>query len=253
MKINDYFEICVLTFNRLEFVMACLSSIINFTKVPYKLIVIDNGSTDGTKEFLQVLKDKNHIHTLVFNKENKGIAESKNQFLDLVEWKSDFIVMTDSDIVFPYTSPCWITQMLDIMTGAPEIGVLGLNFNDVNVAEDTKWWFSKQHEKHRMKNGYIELVSGFWGTLIPKATIDSVRKYNQSVYKDDKVFRCRSLYGETDEMFRQAIGKRGQACAIAPNLVGYNLGWDDKAKFVNYHIFKKIERSKAEAARKQGK
>jgi len=250
IKINDYFEICVITYNRLEFVSACLSSIINYTKSPYKLIVIDNNSTDGTKEYLQTLHTKKMIHTLILNNTNRGIAEAKNQCVDLLEWKSNFFVMTDSDIVFPYIEPSWEQQMVEVMNHHPKVGVLTLNFSSVNVAEDTKWWFEKQKEADRIKkDDLIRLESGFWGSLISKEALECVLDHNKKKYNEDKVFKCRSLYGETDEMFRQAITNSDKWCGVAKNLIGYNLGWDDNRRFSEYHMFKKIERYKAEQAR----
>jgi glycosyltransferase involved in cell wall biosynthesis len=250
--IRDYVEVCVLTYNRIEFVSACLSSIINHTKTPTKIFVIDNGSTDGTVEYLTSLLNKNLIHDLECNTENQGIAKPKNRFLEKVEFKSDFIIMTDSDIVFPYTKPCWLEQYNALFERYPELGMLSLNFDSVNVADDTQWWFAKHKEGHRKKNDdLIILDAGFWGTAISKKTIDRIKTYNKEKYLDD-VFRCKSLYGETDEMLRQALKENGFWCGIAKNIVGYNLGWDDNKKFKEYHMFKKIERSKAEQKRKEG-
>jgi len=248
--IYDYVEVCVLTYNRIEFVSACLSSIINHTKTPIKIFVIDNGSTDGTLEYLKSLQKKGLIYDLECNETNQGISKPKNRFLEKVEFKSDFIIMTDSDIVVPYTKPCWLEQYNTLFEKYPQIGMLSLNFDSVNVADDTRWWFSKHKESHRVKNDdLIILDAGFWGTAITKKSIEHVRKYNKTKFDDD-VFRCRSLYGETDEMLRQALRDNGYWCGIAKKLVGYNLGWDDNKKFGDYHIFKKIERSKAEQMRR---
>jgi len=251
IKLGNYFEICVVTYNRIELVSACLSSIINYTKLPYKLIVCDNYSTDGTREYLKLLEKKKLIHKLILNDTNLGIAESKNQLVDSLTWESDFFVLTDSDIVFPYTVPGWIEQMIDVMNHHPKLGTLNLNFDAVNVAQDTIWWFEKQNELHRQKKDDLLLLeAGFWGSLIPRSTIELLNTFNKIHYDDPKPFRCKSLYGETDEMFRSSIQKLDRWCGIAKNLIGLNLGWDDSKKFQNYHMFKKIERSKAENLRK---
>jgi len=251
-SIYNYVEVCVLTHNRLEFVSACLSSLINHSKNLLKIFVIDNGSTDGTVEYLQSLKKKNLIDDLQLNEKNMGIAQPKNDFLKKVSFKSNFIIMTDSDIVFPYTNPTWIEQYVDLLNKYPEIGMLSLNFDSVNVAEDTRWWFVKHKESARKKNDdLIVLETGFWGTAITKNAVDIVLAKNKEKYGIDEVFRCRSLYGETDEMLRQALRENKLWCAIARNLVGLNLGWDDKEKFGSYHMFKKIERSMAETIRKK--
>jgi glycosyltransferase involved in cell wall biosynthesis len=251
--IKDFFEIGIVTYNRLEFVSECISSIVNHTKAPFRIYVVDNASTDGTREYIEILNRKGLVHKFVLNNKNTGIAESKNRIVEMLEWKSDFFVLTDSDIVFPYMIPDWITVMLDTMNRHPALGVLGMNFLDINVPEDTRWWFQKQLEPHRQKkHDLIVLESGFWGSLVPKNIIEGVSRFNRTKYGDSKPFRCRSLYGETDEMFRDTLSKMGRWCGVARNVVGINLGWDDSSRFGNYHIFKKKQRSVAEKLRKEG-
>lgn len=246
-------EIALLTYNRLEWVQTCLSSIIAFTDYPYRLIIFDNGSTDGTLEYLRLLKEKGFIYELIESKVNLGIAEPKNIILKKLEWTSDYFVLTDSDIVFPFTSPSWINQQVALLNKYPQLGFCALNFDATNVPDDTRWWFGKQLEAHRLKgDDLILLESGFWGTMITKKAIEDVRGYNQLMGVNE-VFRCRSLYGETDEMFRQAIKATDNWFGVARQIKGINLGWSDPKKFVNYHMFKKIERSKAEKLRYQEK
>lgn len=252
LEIGNCVEVCVVTYNRLEYVQACLSSIMSYTGVPLKIVVCDNGSTDGTKEYLELLHRKRLIHKVIFNRENLGIAESKNQLVRALEWESDFFILTDSDIVFPYGNPCYIKCMLEILNRHPQCGVLNLNFESHYVPEESKWWFEKQKESHRLKkDDLILLESGFWGSMITRKTIEEVQKFNKLYYKDPSPFRCRSLYGETDEMFRLALSKMNIWGGVAKNLIGINLGWNDKLKFGDYHMFKKIQRVEAERKRRE--
>ena len=46
-------SIVIVTHNQLEFTRQCLDSINRLTDEPYELIVVDNGSTDGTVEYLR--------------------------------------------------------------------------------------------------------------------------------------------------------------------------------------------------------
>ena len=42
----------VVTHNRLELLKRCIYQLKNLSTNPAKILIIDNGSTDGTKEFL---------------------------------------------------------------------------------------------------------------------------------------------------------------------------------------------------------
>jgi GT2 family glycosyltransferase len=64
-------------FNRLEYTQKCLESIFKFgSKFEFEIIVVDNASTDSTKEYLTGMPGK--IVT-VHNKENLGFAKACNQ------------------------------------------------------------------------------------------------------------------------------------------------------------------------------
>lgn len=48
-------SIVILTLNQLEYTKQCVDSIARHTPEPHELIFVDNGSTDGTLEYLRAL------------------------------------------------------------------------------------------------------------------------------------------------------------------------------------------------------
>lgn len=62
-------SIIILTYNNLEKTKLCLESIRKYTKEEvYEIIVVDNHSTDGTKEWLKVQNDIK----VIYNDTNLG-------------------------------------------------------------------------------------------------------------------------------------------------------------------------------------
>ncbi len=55
MDSKDKVSIVLATYNQLDYTRLCLRSIRDCTDVPYELIVVDNGSTDGTPEYLKTI------------------------------------------------------------------------------------------------------------------------------------------------------------------------------------------------------
>ena len=55
LPVPDYglTSIVIVTYNEIEFTRQCLDSIRLLTDEPYELIVVDNGSTDGSVEYLR--------------------------------------------------------------------------------------------------------------------------------------------------------------------------------------------------------
>lgn len=90
-------SIIIITFNRKKILKRCINSLLTQTYQGKKeLIIIDDGSTDGTKN--QIIKlQKKYKNIKYFFQENKGFASARN--LGLKKAKGDIIAFTDDDCV----------------------------------------------------------------------------------------------------------------------------------------------------------
>ena len=88
MKILVY----TITYNRLELTMKYLDSLKRHTEVPFDHIVFDNGSTDGTVEWL-----KGNNYNVIEYGENLGITEAQNRGLKDIYKDYDLIIKFDND------------------------------------------------------------------------------------------------------------------------------------------------------------
>ena len=95
-------SIITLTYNHLDFTKQYIESLYKYTS-DFELIVVDNGSTDGTVEYLKSL-DKDNLK-LVFNKENLGFSKGNNQGIEISE--SEYIGFLNNDILL---SPNWFIE-----------------------------------------------------------------------------------------------------------------------------------------------
>jgi GT2 family glycosyltransferase len=84
--------IYTLTWNRLEYTKHCLEVLRAKAGYPYDHIIIDNGSSDGTVEWL----GRQDFHAVVSNPVNAGISRASNQALDLAR-EHDLIIKFDND------------------------------------------------------------------------------------------------------------------------------------------------------------
>jgi dolichol-phosphate mannosyltransferase len=95
--VNSNLTIILPSYNELDTLVPLLESIyfeIN-NSITFKIIVVDDGSTDGTRDQLVAFcTDKNWIK-LIFTDRRIGLAESI--YLGVVESESDFIAVMDSD------------------------------------------------------------------------------------------------------------------------------------------------------------
>lgn len=108
-------SIVILTHNQLPLTDKCLQSIRQHTK-DYELIVVDNGSTDGTVAYLHRQSDV-IVHE---NKENLGFATGCNQGFELS--KGDNILFLNNDTI---VTEHWLENMLRVLYENERVGMVG--------------------------------------------------------------------------------------------------------------------------------
>lgn len=87
-------------FNQLEYTKGCLESILkDDDRSPYEIIVVDNGSSDGTRAYLEELSrrlDRTRDRLVpIFNETNLGVAPAWNQGLRAATGKTIGILNND--------------------------------------------------------------------------------------------------------------------------------------------------------------
>jgi GT2 family glycosyltransferase len=100
-------SIVIPVFNQLEFTVQAVESVMKYTQVPFVLIIVDNGSSDGTKGYLEDLQKRYENVKVISNEENNGYVGAFNQALDLVE--GDHVVSLNNDVI---VSPGWLNNLL---------------------------------------------------------------------------------------------------------------------------------------------
>ena len=84
-------SICIPTFNRSKTIFRAIDSILKQTYKPYEIIVVDDGSTDGTKD----LVINKYPSIKYFYLSNNGVSKARNKGVH--ESKGEWIAFLDSD------------------------------------------------------------------------------------------------------------------------------------------------------------
>jgi GT2 family glycosyltransferase len=111
-------SIIIPVFNNLNLTQQCLDSIFqNTTPGLYEVIVVDNGSTDGSREYLQSLEPRIRY---IRNPRNLFFARGCNRGA----WaaRSENLLFLNNDTV---VKPGWLEAMLEVLLQSPEIGIVG--------------------------------------------------------------------------------------------------------------------------------
>lgn len=122
------FSVITLSHNKLLYTQRCLSAIIRDSLVaaPWELIVIDNGSADGSYEWCQnELTTLGQAHgvpvTVLRNEGNIGCSVARNQGIAVA--KGRYVVFIDNDIM-PRTRR-WLPLLQETLAQTPQAGMVG--------------------------------------------------------------------------------------------------------------------------------
>jgi glycosyltransferase involved in cell wall biosynthesis len=106
---NALVSLILVCSNQLEFTRQCVESILRNTRSPYELIVVDNGSTDGTPEVLEALRRRSGPQRveILRNETNQGHPAAVNQALPRA--RGGYVVFLDNDTIL---TPGWLEGLI---------------------------------------------------------------------------------------------------------------------------------------------
>jgi len=100
-------SIVVVAVDGLPFTRLSLESVLEHTEAPpFELIVVDNGSSDGTRDYVERLAERDGRVRVIRNDENRGFAPAVNQ--GLAEARGETLVLLNNDAVVPRG---WLTRL----------------------------------------------------------------------------------------------------------------------------------------------
>jgi GT2 family glycosyltransferase len=114
-------SIVVVTHQRRELTRLCLESLFARTEWPrYELLVVDNGSTDGTLDLLEgFARRRPALRTMAFA-ENRGFPRACNA--GLAEARGDVLVLLNNDTVL---TRGWLAALHRHLSENPRVGLVG--------------------------------------------------------------------------------------------------------------------------------
>jgi GT2 family glycosyltransferase len=108
-------SIIIPTHNKLSLLEQCIYEIRRFTNTPFEIIVVDNGSTDGTLAYLQ----REEINFISFPN-NRGFCIACNAGLRIASGEE--LLLLNNDVI---VSRRWLSNMLACLSSSEEIGIVG--------------------------------------------------------------------------------------------------------------------------------
>lgn len=171
-------SIIILNWNKKDLTRNCLNSILKNTEYPYyEIIVVDNGSNDGSP---QMIKNEYPMVKLIENKRNLGFSKGNN--IGIKYSKGDYIFLLNNDTEVTNN---WLNSAVKVANSSSKIGIVGckLLFPDGKIQHAGGWMDERamghlygygEVDKGQYNKIYeVEFVSGA-AMLIKKEVIDKI-------------------------------------------------------------------------------
>lgn len=195
-KEGKLITVIVPVYNIKEYIEKCIKSIIAQTYTNLEIILVDDGSTDGSGDICEryALKDDRII---VMHKLNGGLSDARNYAIDMAN--GDLIAFVDGDD--------WIhPQMYELM----------LHTMELQKADIVTCWFEQQNEdfakrNYELKDLHIKQLTGTdalidietplvvaWNKLYKREIFDGIRYPKGKLHEDEYIihrifYRCEKI------------------------------------------------------------
>lgn len=112
--------VVVVNWNRRELLRACLDSLRQQQDVSFELIVVDNGSSDGSEQEVLRFAETSGIETkLIRNRENRGFCAANNQGIAAARGEWVALLNNDAEVCSR-----WLASMLEATAFLPSVGMV---------------------------------------------------------------------------------------------------------------------------------
>ena len=91
--------VVIVTYNRLDLLKECISAIFNQTRNVEKIIIINNASNDGTKEYLEEYNSNDLFYIQNLNNNIGGAGGFREGLKYALESELDWVVIIDDDAI----------------------------------------------------------------------------------------------------------------------------------------------------------
>ena len=220
-------SVTIVTYNSRRFIGPCLDALLRQSGVPFGVVVVDNNSTDGTRDILARFDGRIQI---IHNERNLGFAAAQNQAI--AASCSDWVLTLNPDV---FLVPGFLREIVEaggidpsagsvcgrllsigpdlVAPADPRIDSVGIYFTPAMRHFDRGW-----REPADGRFSEMEYVFGASGAaaLYRRAMIDDISEDGN--FFDPDFFAYRE---DADVAWRAQL--LGWACLYSPKAVGYHV------------------------------
>lgn len=160
----------------------CIESLLSQTYERYELVLIDDGSTDGTAEILDLYATDSRVRVLHF--ENGGLSAARNRGVAVA--RGDYVSFVDGD---DFVSPYYLEYLVGGIAEEPD--VLVVSIEKVTPHSGNVSWDAGEPSYTRFASkcamgelAYDRIKTAAWGKLAPRKLYENVSFPEGRLYEE---------------------------------------------------------------------
>jgi GT2 family glycosyltransferase len=240
IKVRPLVSVVIPNWNGKKFLPECIDSLIEQTFCDFEVILVDNGSTDGSAEFVE--ERYGEFIRIIRNKENLGFTGGNN--VGIRSARGKYIVLLNNDTV---VEPTWLGELVKAIGPDPQVGmwaskVYSYHQRDrIEAVGELIYWDGLNRARGQFEQDqgqYEELEEIFFppgcGGMYRKKVFDEIGVFDEDffAYGDDAEIGIRArlagwkcLYVPQAVLYHKNSGSTGQYSPFKAFYVERNRFW----------------------------
>lgn len=197
---NPLISVIIPAYNIAEYLPRCLDSVLGQTYSNLEVIVVSDGSTDGTNDIIKSYAEKDKRVVPVF-KENSGVSDTRNRGLDIA--KGDYIGFVDGDDYIE--SNMYEILIKNALEYDADISHCGY---EMIFPSHIDYYFNTKELRVQDNNrGMLDLINadkiepGMWNKLYRKSVLKDVRLDKKIKFNEDTLFNLEAFKNSSKSVF----------------------------------------------------
>lgn len=220
--------------------LGCVESLLKQTLKGFEIVIVENGSTDGSVDFVKDLDKKHSNITGLYNKTNLGFAGGVNTGIRYaLQNNADYILLFNNDAI---ADKSWVKNLVDYMTHNPGVGIATckLLHDDGKTIDSTGEGYSiwglpyPRGRNEKTINKYDEQTDIFAAS--GGASIYRAKMLNQIGLFDEDFF---AYYEDVDISFRAQLA--GWKVSYVPKAIAYHQQGATSSKIKGFTVYQTMK------------
>lgn len=164
---NEYdISVIIPAYNAERYLSECIDSVLNQTKSGIEIVIVNDGSTDGTADIIKTYAER-HDNIHVVTQENGGLKKARESGFKTAKGK--YIGWIDAD---DFVSPKMYETLYNLaLAENADLVYCDYSFYPKKIAIKTKWF---KEYKGVIDGDFIDRNTQFWNTLVKRDLYEKV-------------------------------------------------------------------------------